>query len=110
MAVTAVQGHTMLGQQVAATVIRMVGACAIWQVMSGNGVRTGITTITRTHRMMVQLGYRLRAPSGSAVAAAGSTAPGTADRRIAAATTRGPGAATWAFALRGRNKCKSKKV
>ena len=46
----------------------------------------------------------VKAPTGSTGAVAGTTTPGTADRRIATTTTRRTGTTTWAFALRVHDK------
>ncbi len=70
--------------------------------MFGSGVRIGITAITRMLLQMDQPGFHHLAPSGSTGAVAGATtAAGSAVRRIATATTRRTGSASWAFALRG---------
>ena len=71
----------------------------IWQVMSGNGVLTGITIIIMQIVLTEILRGLLMAPIGSFAAVAGSATPGAAALRIAPAPAPASAPPTSAFAF-----------
>ena len=77
------------------------GGCMIWRGMCGSGALTGSGIICQVQSPILQ--DPKQAPAAWIVAAAGTTVPGTAVRRIATGTSQASGTTTWASASPGHS-------